>query len=52
MHAVASVDGFVADAGGDVGPLFEWYLNGDGEIVDGPRRWLTRVATDGAGSPQ
>jgi hypothetical protein len=35
MHTVASVDGFVADAGGDVGPLFEWYLNGDAEIVDG-----------------
>ena len=34
MHAVVSVDGFVADAG-DVGPLFEWYFNGDAEIVDG-----------------
>ena len=35
MHAVVSVDGFVADAGDDVGPLFEWYFNGDAEIVDG-----------------
>jgi len=35
MHAVVSVDGFVADAGDDVGPLFEWYPNGDAEIVDG-----------------
>jgi dihydrofolate reductase len=35
MHAVVSVDGFIADAGDDVGPLFEWYFNGDAEIVDG-----------------
>jgi hypothetical protein len=34
MHAVASVDGFAADAGGDVGPLFEWYLNGE------PKSWM------------
>jgi hypothetical protein len=35
MHTVVSVDGFVADAGDDVGPLFEWYFDGDAEIVDG-----------------
>jgi dihydrofolate reductase len=35
MHAVVSVDGFIADAGDNVGPLFEWYFNGDAEIVDG-----------------
>ena len=35
MHAVVSVDGFIADANDDVGPLFEWYFNGDDEIVDG-----------------
>jgi len=52
MHAVVSVDGFGADAGADVGPLFEWYFNGDAEIVDGPRPWLTRVAADGPGNPQ
>jgi|SRR5579859_3478348 len=34
MHAVASVDGFIADSKDDVGPLFEWYFNGDREIVD------------------
>jgi dihydrofolate reductase len=39
MHAVVSVDGFIADAGDDVGPLFEWYFNGEAEIVDrGPFR--------------
>jgi hypothetical protein len=35
MHAVVSVDGFIADAEDNVDPLFEWYFNGDTEIVDG-----------------
>jgi dihydrofolate reductase len=35
MHAVVSVDGFIADARDEVGPLFDWYFNGDAEIVDG-----------------
>jgi len=35
MHAVVSVDGYVADDNDDVGPLFEWYFNGDLELVDG-----------------
>jgi dihydrofolate reductase len=34
MHAVASVDGFIADENDDVGPLFEWYFNGDTPIVE------------------
>jgi dihydrofolate reductase len=34
MHAVASVDGFIADDHDDVGPLFEWYFNGDTPIVE------------------
>ena len=33
MHAVASVDGFIADTNDDVGPLFDWYFNGDTPIV-------------------
>jgi dihydrofolate reductase len=37
MHAVASVDGFIADENDDVGPLFEWYFNGDLPIVDDAR---------------
>src|SRR5215208_5833034 len=35
MHGVVSVDGFIADETDNVGPLFEWYGNGDtplGEI--------------------
>ena len=34
MHAVASVDGFIADENDDVGPLFDWYFNGDTPIVE------------------
>jgi len=29
VHAVVSVDGFIADDNDDVGPLFDWYFNGD-----------------------
>lgn len=35
MHAVVSVDGFIADPNDEVGPLFDWYFNGGAEIVDG-----------------
>ena len=29
MHNVVSVDGFIADENDEVGPLFDWYGNGD-----------------------
>ncbi|SFC01062.1 Dihydrofolate reductase [Nocardioides terrae] len=32
MHAVMSVDGFIADDHDDVGPLFDWYFNGDQDL--------------------
>ena len=35
MHNVVSVDGFIADANDEVGPLFEWYGNGDVPIIEG-----------------
>jgi len=35
MHNVVSVDGFIADANDQVGPLFGWYLNCDVEIIVG-----------------
>jgi dihydrofolate reductase len=39
MHNVVSVDGFIADAEDQVGPLFDWYGNGDVPIVEnGPFR--------------
>jgi hypothetical protein len=31
MGAVVSLDGYIADMNGDVGPLFDWYGNGDVE---------------------
>ena len=33
-HAVASLDGFIADPDDEVGPLFDWYFNGDVKLVD------------------
>ena len=33
MHNVASVDGFIADEQDDVGPLHEWYFNGNTPIT-------------------
>jgi dihydrofolate reductase len=35
MHAVVSVDGFIADPEDEVGPLFDWYFNGSHELTDG-----------------
>ena len=35
IHAVVSVDGYIADDHDDVGPLFDWYFNGDFDLVDG-----------------
>ncbi|MFI6170333.1 dihydrofolate reductase family protein [Nocardia sp. NPDC051052] len=34
MHNVASVDGFIADKNDDVGPLHDWYFNGDTPIIE------------------
>ena len=36
MHAVVSVDGFIADEHDDPGPLFDWYFNGDQPLVGEP----------------
>jgi len=33
MHNVVSVDGFIADKNDDVGPLHEWYFNGDTPVT-------------------
>ena len=33
MHNVVSVDGYIADENDDVGPLFEWYFNGDHSLT-------------------
>jgi dihydrofolate reductase len=34
MHAAVSLDGFVADANDNVGPLHQWYFSGDTPLVD------------------
>jgi dihydrofolate reductase len=34
MHAVVSLDGFIADENDEVGPLFDWYFNGDQPLAD------------------
>lgn len=34
MHNVVSVDGYIADATDNVGPLFDWYSNGDTHLTD------------------
>lgn len=34
MHNVVSVDGFIADDHDDIGPLFDWYFNGDTPLTD------------------
>ncbi|MFI5606521.1 dihydrofolate reductase family protein [Amycolatopsis sp. NPDC051903] len=34
LHAVASLDGYIADEHDDVGPLHEWYFRGDHPLVD------------------
>ncbi|HEX5089481.1 MAG TPA: dihydrofolate reductase family protein [Nocardioides sp.] len=35
MHNVVSVDGFIADEQDDIGPLFDWYFNGETAPVPG-----------------
>ena len=40
-----SVDGFVADPFDEVGPLFDWYGNGDVEVPTAqPERWTFRTS--------
>jgi hypothetical protein len=46
MHAVASMDGYIADTDDEVGPLFEWYFNGDVEIVAGGPFKVSKASAD------
>ncbi|GAA3946450.1 dihydrofolate reductase family protein [Actinomadura viridis] len=34
MHSAVSVDGFIADENDEVGPLHDWYFNGDTPITE------------------
>ena len=46
MHNVVSVDGFIADAKDQVGPLFDWYSNGDVGILDDGQIKVLRASAD------
>ncbi len=46
MHAVVSVDGFIADAHDEVGPLFDWYGNGDTEIAEGSGMYVSQISAE------
>ena len=46
MHNVVSVDGFIADANDQVGQLFDWYVNGDVEIIDGGAIKVSQASAD------
>jgi dihydrofolate reductase len=47
MGATMSLDGFIADPSGGVGPLFDWYFNGDVEFTgaDPDRVFRTTAAS-------
>jgi dihydrofolate reductase len=44
MQAVVSVDGFIASPDDTVGPLFDWYGNGDIEVSAGASGWTFHVS--------
>ena len=46
MHSVASVDGFIADDNDDVGPLHDWYFNGDTPITQVGGFKVSRVSAE------
>jgi hypothetical protein len=37
LHAVCSLDGYIANERDEVGPLHDWYFNGDHPLVDDDR---------------
>lgn len=43
-HAVMSLDGFIARPDDSVGPLFDWYENGDTPLVGGQGQWTFHVS--------
>jgi len=46
MHNVVSVDGFIADERDEVGPLFDWYFNGDVAPVEGSGFTMTATSAE------
>ena len=49
VDATVSLDGFVADEHDGVGPLFDWYNNGDTSVSIGAPDWTSRVTKASAG---
>ena len=52
MQAVVSVDGYIAYPDDTVGPLFDWYSNGDTEVSARASRWTFHVSQASAGYVQ
>src|ERR687891_2548428 len=48
MQAVVSVDGYIAYPDDTVGPLFDWYGNGDTEVCARPSGWTFHVSRTSA----
>jgi dihydrofolate reductase len=46
MHNVVSVDGYIADLDDDIGPLFEWYFNGDVPLTDAGQFKVSQVSAE------
>lgn len=46
MHNVVSVDGYIADANDEVGPLFEWYNNGDTALDEGGQLKVSKTSAE------
>lgn len=46
MHNVVSLDGFIADDHDDVGPLFDWYANGDVPLTPDGAMKVSRPSFD------
>jgi RibD C-terminal domain len=47
-QATMSLDGFIADPSGGVGPLFDWYGNGDVEVTGADPERVFRVSAASA----
>lgn len=47
-HAVTSLDGYIARPDDSVGPIFDWYENGDTELRGGAGRWTFHVSRTSA----
>lgn len=46
MHNVVSVDGFIADPQDQVGPLFDWYFNGEVALDEAGNMSISKVSAE------